>query len=104
MAESVEIEIAAQLVVDPAKQIAVERRGDLQWIIVGEEQLAFGFHQIGAEQQRVARAQRLADAVSRSRAASGVKLPMFDPRNKTTSEASCGRRSTARIRPCSYAR
>ena len=62
MPESIEIEIAAQLVVDPAKQIAVERRGDPQRIIVGEEQFAFGFHQIGAEQQRVARAQRPADA------------------------------------------
>ena len=104
MDESVEVEVAAELVVDPAKQIAVERRGDLQRIVVGEEQIAFRFDQIGAEQQRVTRPQRLADARKQiARAAGRSKLPMFDPRNSTTSERVVdGRCGGAHDRPCSY--
>ena len=39
--------------VDPHQQVAVEGGGDAERVVVGQEQLGFRFHQVGAEQQRV---------------------------------------------------
>ena len=60
--ERVEVEVAAELAVDPDQQVAVERGGHAERIVVGEQQVALRLHEIGAEQQRVARRERRADA------------------------------------------
>ena len=80
-----EIEVGAQLAVDPDEQVLVERRGDAERIVVGQQQVLFRLDEIGAEQQqrRPAPAARRIALEKRS-AAGGSKLPMFDPR-KTTS-------------------
>ena len=49
-----DVEVAAELAVDAHQQIAVERGGHAERIVVGEQQLVLRLHEIGAEQQRVA--------------------------------------------------
>ena len=61
MREPIDVEVAIELAVDPHQQVAVERRGHLQRIVVGEQQRAFLLHQVGAEQQCIADGQVGAD-------------------------------------------
>ena len=82
--ERVEIEVAAELPVDAHEQIAVERRRDAERIVVGQQEVGFGLDEIGAEEQRVARRQRRADAAQERLGAGRSKLPMFEPRNSTS--------------------
>ena len=79
------------------QQVAVERGRHAERIVVGQQQLALRLHQIGAEQQRVAR--RAAPRGSSRRNASapgGSKLPMFEPRNSDQRAAGA---AAARRRP-----
>src|SRR5215203_6475047 len=61
MAERVEIEISAEFAIDAHEQVAVERGGHSQRIVVREDQVSFRLDEIGAEQQQVARPQRAAN-------------------------------------------
>jgi len=54
MFEGSQIEVAAQLAVDSHEEIAIEGRGHAQRVVIGEQELAFGFHQIRAEEQGIA--------------------------------------------------
>ena len=50
MREGVQVERATQLVVDPPEQVAVERGGHLQGIVVGQLQCAWRLDQIRPDQ------------------------------------------------------
>ena len=52
--ELAQVEIALQFAIDAAQQVQVERGGDAGGIVVGVQQLRGGFHQVRAQQQRVA--------------------------------------------------
>ena len=87
MLERVEIERATELAVDAHEQVLVECGGHAERIVVGELQLAVGFDEIGAEQQKISGLQHVANASQERRAPPGVsKLPMFDPSSSTSIE------------------
>src|SRR3970040_2093425 len=82
VSEPLHREIRGELAVDPDEQIAVERRGHAQRIVVGQQQLAFGLDEVGA--------------------AAGSKWPMFDPRNRTSVRPDPEMARVASRRPSSY--
>src|SRR5207244_10254876 len=55
------VEVAAELAVDPQQQVAVERGGHSERVIIGKDQLGCGFGEIGAEEKRVSPRQRRAN-------------------------------------------
>ena len=59
MDEAIELEVAFQLAIDPRQQVAVERRGDAERVVIGEQQLPLGLEKVGAEEQVVAWVERL---------------------------------------------
>ena len=63
MREMLESEIGRQLAVCPHQQVAIERGGDAERIVVRKKQLGLWFHQIRAEQQPVAWRERAADSL-----------------------------------------
>ena len=65
MREAVHVEIAAQFPVHPHEQVAIERGGHAQRVVVGQQQLGLRLHEIGAEQQRVAGSEDRADAAQK---------------------------------------
>jgi hypothetical protein len=62
MLEAAEVEVGAQLAVDADQQVQVERGRHAQRIVVGDQQVALGLDEIGAQQKRVPRLQRRRDA------------------------------------------
>ena len=83
--ELVHVEVAVQLAIDPHEQVAIERRGHAERIVVGQQQLGLGL--LRDRCRGAARRPRRAPRGRLRRNAStpgGSKLPMFDPR-KTTS-------------------
>ena len=60
-----DVEVAAELAVDPQQQVAVERGGHPERVIVGEEQLAVGLDEIGTEEKRVSARERSANATKK---------------------------------------
>ncbi len=72
--ERVEVEIAVELTVDAHEQVLVERGGDTEGIVVGEQQLALRLDEVGAEQERVARPQPAAHAAQEHRRLGGVEV------------------------------
>ena len=100
--EGVEIEVAAELAVDPHEQVLVERRGHAERIVVGEQQLALRLDEIRAEQQQIAGRERARGCARRNSRAAGVsKLPMFDPSSSTSIGPSPSRAAAARRSPTS---
>ena len=67
MIERGEVEVAAELVVDPHEKVLVERGGHAERIVVGEQQVALRLDEVGAEQEKVARGERRADAIEELR-------------------------------------
>src|SRR5450830_1161629 len=65
MAEGADVEVAAELAVDPDEQIAVERRRDAERVVVREQERPLRFHEIGAGEQAVAGRERRADAAKK---------------------------------------
>ena len=61
MLEGVDVEVGVELAVHANEQVAVESGGHAERIVIGEQEVALRFHQVGANQQRVARPQRAAD-------------------------------------------
>ena len=53
--ERAHVEGGAKLAVDAHEQVPVERRGHAERIVVGQQQIAFGLDEVGADQQGVAR-------------------------------------------------
>ena len=84
MRELADVEVGAELAVDPHQQVAVERRRHAERIVVGQQQVALRLHEVGADQQRVAGRQRRADVRRKASAPGGSKLPMFEPRNSVS--------------------
>src|SRR4029450_12294452 len=62
MLDSGDVEVSAQLSIDPREKVQVERRGDTQGIVIGEQEVALRLHQVGADQQRIALVQNGTDA------------------------------------------
>src|SRR5581483_2754333 len=60
--ESIQIEIAAELAVDPDEEVAVEGRGHAERIVVRANLAGLVLHQIDADEKRVAGAERGAHA------------------------------------------
>jgi hypothetical protein len=89
MVERLEIEVAAELAVDPHQQIAVERGGHAERIVVGQLQRPFGLDEIGAEQQPVAGRQPAADRAQEFVGARRVEVA--DVRSEENREAAAGR-------------
>ena len=54
MTERAQIEVAAQFAVDAEQHIQIERRAHAERVVVGQRQVALGFHEIGADEERVA--------------------------------------------------
>ncbi len=81
--ERVHIEVGAKLAVEAHQQVAIEGSGHAERIVIGQEQLALGLHQVGADQQGIARARARRMVARNSAAPGGSKLPMFDPRKST---------------------
>ena len=54
MCEAVQIEVASKLAIDAHEQVAVERRGDTERIVVGQQQIALRLNQIGAKKESAA--------------------------------------------------
>ena len=54
MAEEVEVEIRAQFTVEAGENVFVKLRGDALGVIVGGHQDGGVFHQVCAQQQRIA--------------------------------------------------
>src|ERR1700686_5093718 len=65
MREAIDVEIRPELTIRAHVQVFVEGRGDAKRIVVGEQQLAFRFYEIRAEEERVAPSQRGAHAVEK---------------------------------------
>ena len=94
--------VAAELPVDAHEQVAVERRGHAERIVVGEQQVALRLDEIGAEQQRSRPARARARIARRNSCAAGVsKLPMFEPSSSTSIGCPRRARRAARRRPTS---
>src|SRR5688572_24015167 len=53
MAKLIHGEVGSELAIDPDEQVPVERGGDAERIVVGEQELPLGFHQIDTEEERV---------------------------------------------------
>ncbi len=62
MDEGLQVEVRAELAVDPHQQVPVERRGDAKCIIIGRDQGPLGLHHIDADQEAPAPAEQGARA------------------------------------------
>ena len=92
VAEGVDVEVAAELAVDPDEQVAVERRRDAERIVVREQQLALRLDEIGADEE-ASPGSSAARMPRRNASAPGrSKLPMLEPRKSTSVR---GRRARA---------
>ena len=67
MIERCEVELAAEFVVDPLEEVLVEGGGHAERIVVGEQQVALRFDEVGAEQEKVALGERRANAIEELR-------------------------------------
>ena len=83
-AKAVEVEVGEQLRVHAREQVLVEGGGHAERIVVGEQQVALGLDEVGAEQQRVARAQGPADL--REELARGGRIEVADVRAEEEDE------------------
>ena len=77
-----DVEVAAELAVDPQQQVAVERGGHPERVIIGKEQLAFGFDEIGAEEKRVSVRERSANAAQKRVRSWTVEVTDVGPEQK----------------------
>ncbi len=80
--EGREVEVGAELAVDAHEQVLVERGRHAERVVVGEQQLALGLDEVGAEEQRVARPAATPRIPAQERVAPRrrSKLPMLEPR------------------------
>ena len=74
MREAIELEIGIQLGVQAQEEILVERRGQAQGIVIGEQQVALGLDEVDAEQQVVVRLKGRANQPEKSRRAWRVEV------------------------------
>ena len=95
---AVEIEVAAELAIDAHQQIAIERRGDAERIVVASR-ISLGFDEIGAEEQRVAVGQRRTDSAEKRIRTGRIEVP--DVRQTRTGVTG---RPRARVTRCGPAR
>ena len=58
-----DVEVAAELAVDAHEEIAIERGGHTERIVVGKQQLVGWLHEIGTEEQRVSSGEEASNAV-----------------------------------------
>jgi len=79
-AERGQIEVGAQLAVHAPEQVLVERGRHAGRVVVRQLEDRRILLEVVADQHAVAGRQAAASSVSSSRASSGSKLPMFDPR------------------------
>ena len=66
VSKAVDVEIPVELTIDPDEKVPVEGSRDLERIVVGQQQVALGLPEVGAEQQPVARPERRTDATEES--------------------------------------
>ena len=86
--EVAQLEIAAELAIDAAEQVEIERAGDAGGIVVGDQHAVRFLDQVGADEQQC---RREAWQRRRSRRNSSAhlrsKLPMVLPRNITRNDS-----------------
>src|SRR5438034_537461 len=89
MTESVQVKVRAELSVDADQQVPVERRRDAEWVVVRGDELVSRFHQIGADEQRVAGGERAANAAEEGVGAGWIEIS--DVRSEKQHERSADR-------------
>src|SRR6185369_4750243 len=73
--ESREIEIPAELAVDPEQHVLVERGGDAEGVVVRQDQVGLRLDEVCAEKERVARPERVPDRAEELARGGAVEIP-----------------------------
>ena len=66
MLEGREIEVRTEFAVDPQQQVLVEGGREAERVVVGEEQIPLRLDEVGAEQEGIPGAQRVADFLQKT--------------------------------------